>query len=68
MHRLVLLCLALAMLAPAQTRRTKKPAAAPPLDPNAFPIVKLAIEGNHNFTVDQITKIAGVKVGDIRCV
>jgi outer membrane protein assembly factor BamA len=65
MHRLVLLCLALAMLAPAQTRRTKKPAAAPPLDPNAFPIVKLAIEGNHNFTVDQITKIAGVKVGDI---
>ncbi len=65
MRTFLILLLALATLAPAQTtRRTKKPAPAP-LDPNAFPIVKLTVEGNHNFTVEQITKVAGVKVGDV---
>jgi outer membrane protein assembly factor BamA len=65
MRRLPILILTVALLAAAQTRPKKKTAPAPPLDPNAFPIVKIAIEGNHNFTVDQIVKVAGVKVGDI---
>lgn len=62
MRRLLILLLAASTMA-AQTRPKKK--AAPPLDPNAFPIVKISVEGNHSFTVDQITKVAGVKVGDI---
>jgi outer membrane protein insertion porin family len=61
----ILILVAAAILAPAQTRTKKKTAPAPPLDPNAFPIVKIAIEGNHNFTADQIAKVAGVKVGDV---
>jgi outer membrane protein assembly factor BamA len=60
-----IILLAAAVLASAQTRRTKKPAAPAPLDPNAFPIVKISVEGNHGFSVEQINAVAGVKVGDI---
>jgi outer membrane protein insertion porin family len=50
----------------AQTRRTKKkpvPPAATAVEQNGFPVERINIEGNHNYTRDQILTVAGLKVG-----
>lgn len=33
------------------------------MDPNSWPIESIAVEGNHNFSVQQIAAVAGVNVG-----
>lgn len=65
MRTLLIFFVAMAVVAQTPARRSKKTATQAPLDPNAFPIVKIAIEGNHYFSIEQINAVAGVKVGDI---
>lgn len=59
----------LLLLAPApgaaQTTKPKKKAPAPAADPTAWPIQSLKVEGNHNYTKEQILAAAGLKIGQI---
>lgn len=49
--RMVLIAAATAMLAMAQ--------------PRTFPVVNLTVEGNQNFSADQILRVAGVRLGQL---
>jgi outer membrane protein insertion porin family len=64
---LAFLLIAGVLVAPAQTRRTRKPAATAttPLNPDSWPIQSISIEGNQNFTREQVLGIAKVRVGQI---
>ncbi|MFN7993706.1 MAG: POTRA domain-containing protein [Bryobacteraceae bacterium] len=48
--------------ASAQTRRAKPAAAA---KPSRWPIHTLTVEGNHNYTREQVLAVAGLKVGQM---
>jgi outer membrane protein assembly factor BamA len=69
MKWLPMLALACAIL-PAQTTRKSTPAkrgpakAAPPPAPNKWPVEKLAVEGNHAYTAEQVLGVAGIKIGE----
>jgi outer membrane protein assembly factor BamA len=70
MKWLSILALACAML-PAQTPRKSAPAkkepakAAPAPAPSKWPVQKLAVEGNHLYTAEQVLGVAGLKVGQL---
>ena len=49
----------------AQTSRAKKPAGPVQPAPNKWPVLSLAVEGNHNYTQDQILAVAGLKIGQL---
>jgi outer membrane protein insertion porin family len=55
--------LGLAGVAFAQTHARKNPPAAPPA-PSAYPIESLTVEGNHNYTPEQIFAAAGLRQGE----
>lgn len=66
--RLVILLPCLFAIAFAQTRKTRKPAPAPPAahaEGAPWPIQHLSVEGNHNFTAEQILAVAGLRVGQM---
>ncbi len=73
MKRLPLLILTAALAAFAQTSNGPRRAAAgtsapaqPPSPPNdKWPIVSLAVEGNHHYTSEQVLAVAGLKVGQL---
>jgi outer membrane protein insertion porin family len=71
MKRLPLLLVLLAAVVAAgsaQTRRARKPPAPPAPSPAAdnfaWPLETLTVEGNHDYTAEQILAIAGLHVGD----
>src|SRR4029077_11014882 len=47
----------------AATKAAPKKAPAP--DPAKWPIESLRVEGNHNYTREQVLAVAGVKVGQM---
>src|SRR5947208_5622156 len=62
------------MLAPGwgfgQTRQSRSKAAPPEKKtetaaPTSWPIESLAVEGNHNYTRDQVLAVAGLKIGQL---
>ena len=57
----------LALGASAQTRRARKPAAPPPVVAEGanWPLERLSVDGNHNYTAEQILAVAGLRVGQI---
>src|SRR5579871_1741177 len=61
----VWLLLALTPLFPQTAKKsTKKSAAAAPTPaPDKWPIQSLTVEGNHNYTKDQILAVSGLKIG-----
>lgn len=65
--RILLLLVILAVSVPAQTRKPRKPAApaAAPLNPDSWPLASIAIEGNRNYTPQQILAVAGLRAGQI---
>ena len=66
MLRLLALLLLLAS-APgfAQTTKPKKNPPAKAADPSGWPIQTLNVEGNHNYTKEQILAVAGLKIGQL---
>ncbi len=67
--RLSALLLVLVAAGSAQTRRTVKPPPAPApaaqgSENTAWPLETLAVEGNRNYTADQILAAAGLRLGD----
>jgi outer membrane protein insertion porin family len=66
MLRLLVLLL---LLAPApglaQTTKPKKKTPAKSVQPTAWPIKTLSVEGNHNYTKEQILAVAGLKIGQL---
>jgi len=56
-------------LGAAQTRRASKPApppaAAAPTDPANWPLETLTVEGNHNYTAQQVLAVAQLRVGQV---
>lgn len=67
--RLLVLLLALLAAGSAQTRRPRKPTApaaptpAEASEDTAWPLETLAVEGNRNYTAEQILAAAGLRVG-----
>ncbi len=59
----------LALLSPpglgAQARSARKPAAPKPEVANRWPIESLSVQGNHNYTPEQILAVAGLKPGQM---
>ena len=49
----------------AQTTKPKKPAPAKTAEPAGWPIRTLTVEGNRNYTKEQIIAVAGLKIGQI---
>ncbi len=70
---LPLVVLMAAAASPAQTRPTRKPAAAPvteetPAPPppgTPWPVETLSVEGNHLYQSEQILAVAGLRVGEV---
>lgn len=65
----IILCLLLTVLSvSAQTKRpAPRPAAKPtqPLNPDAFPLSSVAMEGLRNYSEEQVLQVAGVRVGQV---
>jgi outer membrane protein assembly factor BamA len=57
------------LLAPApgfaQTAKPKKKTPAKTTQPTVWPIKTLSVEGNHNYTKEQILAVAGLKIGQL---
>ena len=66
-----LLLALLLLLAPAEDfaqtakPKTSRKAAPKPAAPTSWPIQTLSVEGNQNYTKEQILAIAGLKVGQV---
>ena len=61
---LAALLLLVGSVAPAQTHRPRKSTQAPePAAATSWPIEALTVEGNHNYTAEQILAVAGLRVG-----
>ena len=47
----------------AQTKRPPQNKAAAPAD--KWPIARLSVEGNHDYTAEQVLTVAGLKIGQL---
>ena len=68
MQRALILLMLAAAPGFGQTRTPSKRATAKKAEaaaPDKWPIVKLVVEGNHNYTADQVLAVAGLKVGQM---
>ena len=63
MLRLLLICL-IAALSSFPQANPKRPAAPPPAQPASFAIRSISVEGNRNYSVEQVLRLTGLKVGE----